>query len=643
MCGICGIFTYKDEPPDANIVLKMRDVMESRGPDGAGIHIEPHIGLGHRRLSIIDLSDKGLQPMSNEDGNIWIVFNGEIYNFQTIRKELIEKEHTFKSQTDSEVLIHGYEEWGIETLLQRLNGMFAFGLWDSKEKELILARDRLGVKPLFYMEKGGTVYFASDIKAIWLANDRELTVNEQAIDSYLYFYCIPQEYAIFKEVQKVPPGSYIRFGKGKREESRYWRLSFRHKENKNEEEIIEETADLLFEATKRRMISDVPLGVFLSGGVDSSTVTALMAQITHHPIKTFTVIFNGYPLFNEAKYAKAVSQKFSTEHYELSIQPDALKILPKLVWAYGEPFGDSSAVPTYYVARAAKDFITVALTGDGGDELFGGYPTPKAVYAASFYKRLLPQFVRSLAPSCVDSLTSVFGQNNPLQKLKTVTEFGKIDLKHCFEFSGSGVWGLYREKLYSGAFKEKLKKSNPTQIFDYYLALADGENDVDKTMFVEISTRLPNDYLVKVDVATMANSLEARSPFLDYELAQYAAQIPHKIKLKFFHQKYLLKKLSVHLGVPREVVYRKKMGFGIPVGFWFKGQLAPLVKSILLSEKFRSRGYFNLEYVNTVIEEHLSGVKEHTHRLWSLLWLELWHLIFVDRVMDKDSELYDMI
>lgn len=641
MCGICGIYDRSEATPNADIILKMMDTMVDRGPDDSGMYIAPHIGLGHRRLSIIDLSVSGRQPMTNEDETVWLVFNGEIYNFLGLRKILKEKGHIFKSKTDTEVLIHGYEEWGIEKLLKKINGMFAFALWDTNRGELILARDRLGVKPLFYFEKEGRVYFASDIKAIWVAYNGEFLLDYRAMDSYLNFYCVPQEYTIFQGIKKVLPAHYIRFTRNSSNTDRYWALTFVNKSVKKEEEHLEEAIDKIREAVGRRLISDVPLGVFLSGGVDSSIVVALMAQL-RSDVKTFSVGFTNSS-YNELEYAQAVAKKFSTDHHELMVEPDALETLPHLVWSYGEPFGDSSAIPTYYVSKAARDFVKVVLTGDGGDESFGGYANIHAVYLASFYKKLFPLLLRKeILPLASNFLYSITGQNSLFLKIRTLTEYGRSGLREAFRLKT--IWpGELRGNLYSDELKSKLNSHDPYQTYDSFLSYADGDSDVDNALFVDMNTRLPDDYLTKVDIATMANSLEARSPFLDYELVEYAARIPATIKLRLFKQKYLLKKVAVRLGIPHDVVYRKKQGFALPIGFWFRNGLGILLKKVLLSDRALKRGYFNYDYLRSLLENHLSGREDHSSRLWSLLWLELWHLIFIDKVLNKESNLYDTV
>jgi asparagine synthase (glutamine-hydrolysing) len=637
MCGICGIYNKSSAEIYPENIVKMRDVMLKRGPDDSGLYIAPHIGLGHRRLSIIDLSAAGHQPLSNEDNTIWMVYNGEIYNFLELRDRLIEKGHIFRSRTDTEVLVHGYEEWGIEDLLKEINGMFAFAIWDSQKEELILARDRLGIKPLFYMESNGKVYFSSDIKSIYFGHDKDLTIDFNAVDHFLYSYCIPQEHSIFKEVKKVLPAQYIKFNKDRTRDYIYWHLSFATKVEMNEDEYIQELKDRLLQAVKIRMISDVPLGAFLSGGVDSSLVTAFMAMISDSPVKTFSIGFkNGS--YNELKYARMVAEKYSTEHHEFIVDPDALNILPEIIWSYGEPFADSSQIPTYYVAKMTKQHVKVALTGDGGDESFGGYSSSTAHYFGGRYRKYLPSILGNrLLPVIANTLVSILGRKSIISKFKTLVEYGSRSFIDTYRVGG--IFGFaHREQLYSPEFKKKLLEHDPTDIYKKYMESADGMDEVDKALYIDIKTLLPNDFLTKVDVATMMNSLEARSPFLDYELIEFAAKIPSNIKLKHGNQKYLLKKIASNF-LPHDAIYRKKWGFGAPIGFWFKESFASLLKETLLGERALKRKYFSVDFVKSLLEEHMNGKCDHTHRLWTLLCFELWHLMFIEKVITVKTEI----
>ncbi len=618
--------------------MRMRDAMITRGPDAAGLYIDSNIGLGHRRLSIIDISSAGHQPMHNEDKTVWITFNGEIYNFHQLRDILAANGHIFSSLTDTEVLIHGYEEWGIEKLLCKLNGMYAFAIWDSGKKELVLARDRLGVKPLFYLEKDGKVYFSSDIKSIYLAYEKEMELDYRAIDDFLYSYCIPQERSIFSEVKKVLPAHYVAFGKKENYVNEYWRLDFSPKLKMSESEYLDELENRLFSAVRSRMISDVPLGVFLSGGVDSSLVVGLMAVLSGSPIKTFSMGVREES-YNELEYSRMVAEKYSTEHHEFIVEPDSLGILPEIIWAYGEPFADASQIPTYYISKITRDHVKVVLTGDGGDESFCGYTWAAAYYYADRYRKYLPHFLRDgVMPMIAGGLVSAMSRCGATGKIKTLTEYGKGSFKESLGLGG--IFGRdFREDMYAPDFKQKLMGHNPVETFEKHLINAAGVDEVDKSLYIGIKTALPNDYLTKVDVATMMNSIEARSPFLDYELMEFAAKIPSTSKMKHGKPKYLLKKLASRY-VPSQAVYRKKKGFGIPIGFWFKNkEIKNLLEEILLSGRAKRRGYFNISFVKNMITEHLTGKRDHAYRLWTLLCLELWHLMFVDKVISKSHKL----
>jgi len=633
MCGICGLFDKASRAVDKDIIIRMRDVMAKRGPNDHGCYVAPHIGLGHRRLSVTDLSPAGRQPMSNEDGTIWVVHNGEIYNFPELRDRLIEKGHRFSSHTDTEVLIHGYEEWGLEELLKKVNGMYAFGIWDSRKKELILVRDRLGVKPLYYMETDGKVYFASDMKSIWLAYDKDLQVNYKAIDHFLCSSCIPQEYSIFEGIRKLHPGHFIRFSKSETFCSDYWYLSFAEKEKMSEREFIEQIKAKLLVAVKRRMQSDVPSGAFLSGGVDSSLVVALMAQLSDLPIKTFSMGVKE-ELYSELKYATMVANRYGTEHHELMVEPQAVSILPSLVWAYGEPFADPSQIPTFYISQFAKQHVTVVLSGDGGDESFGGYSNIAAHYFGSLYRKYLPPLLASrYLPSLVDSVALKIGRKGAISKLKTLTDYGSRTFSETYKISGSFN---QRQQLLTDEFIGRLGCHDPADVFEKYILSADGSNEVDKALYVDIKTILPNDYLTKVDVASMMNSLEVRSPFLDYEVMELAAKIPSHIKLRNGIQKYLLKRIASDF-VPHDAVYRRKKGFTVPMGLWFKNDLGGLLKRVLLSDSLSKRNYFSTSYIRFILDEHVSGKSDHTRRLWALLCLELWHLIFIDRTLRAED------
>ncbi len=628
MCGICGIVDFSRRRVEAADLERMRDVMVNRGPDAAGLYLDGYVGLGHRRLAIIDLSPAGDQPMTNEDGRVRVVFNGEIYNFQPLRQGLIERGHRFRSRSDTEALVHGYEEWGTG-LFERLRGMFAVAIWDAARRELVLARDHFGKKPLFYLTTDSAVYFASDIKSIIAVAPISLSLNAAALDAYLFHMSPTQEHCIFREVRKVKPAHYMVFSGEGRRESRYWIPRFAPKLRLSEGDALDEMDRLLREAVNRRLVADVPLGALLSGGVDSGVVTALMSQLSDEPVKTFTVTFSEHE-YSEAEYARRVAARHGTDHHTLLLTPEILEILPSLVWEYGEPFADSSAVPLYYVTKAARQYVKVALTGDGGDELFGGYASARASYFAQKVASCVPNGILRL-------LGESRGPLAPRGRLRTLIRYSAREpaLRHDFSLAFSGA---HKARLYTEEFVKMLGDHDPWRIFTQHDAIVAGMELMDQTLFQTIMTRLPNDYLIKVDVASMKNSLELRSPFLDLDLSLFSEKLEPGLKNRGGKQKYLLKKLAERY-LPRETIYRVKRGFELPVKHWLRTELRGCLQGMVLQGHALERGWFRREYVGQLVQEHLSEREDHSHRLWALLWLEIWFRLFVDRTMRPSDSL----
>jgi asparagine synthase (glutamine-hydrolysing) len=635
MCGICGIVDFNHHKVDESAVIKMRDVMINRGPDYGGIYINHHTGLGHRRLKIIDLSDNANQPMSNKDQTIWVVFNGEIYNFRELRNELIEKGHVFKSNSDTEVIVHGYEQWE-EKLFTKLDGMFAIGLWDKHREVLILARDRFGKKPLYYMKCVSTVYFSSDIKSFWRINKSQLTIDYKALDCYLYHLSPTQDHCIFNEVSKVKPGHYRIFAKNYSKEVRYWSPCFKIRKDLRENEILEMMDYHLRKAIQKRLISDVPLGAFLSGGVDSSLIVAMMSQLSVKPCMTFSVGFDEQD-YSELRYSRMVSERYKTDHHEIVLKPDVLEVLPSLIWEYGEPFADSSALPTYYVSKISKQFVTVALTGDGGDEMFGGYDIARAAYFSQFYNKYCSQVMKDCLENVIYKRINLSAKNKYLHKIKTVMVHANSDpnIRYCYTM---GFSQELKGQLYTPRFKAALNEHDPYHVQGNFENEIQDLDLVNQYLFLDIVTRLPNDYLIKIDVASMMNSLEIRSPFLDHELSELSGSIDPLIKVKWGQQKYLLKKLAQRY-LPSELIYRRKRGFGIPIKHWFKNELLGVLNQILIEGKIIEIGWFDKEYVKSLVQQHISGAADHTHRIWSLLWLEMWYRIFIEGSMKSTDSL----
>jgi asparagine synthase (glutamine-hydrolysing) len=625
MCGICGIIsTDPSEHFDSRIIQRMRDTLAHRGPDDKGAYLGPGIALGHRRLSIIDLRPEGRQPMANEDGRVQIVFNGEIYNFAEHRDWLIAKGHRFKSRTDTEVIIHLYEELGVDCL-KRLRGMFAFAIWDERKRFLFLARDRLGKKPLFYHFDGKRLLFASEIKALLAYPSVTATADPQAIDYYLSLGYVPGPFSAFKGIQKLPPAHYLTFSQGRLEIKRYWQVHYLPKLELSENAACAQIVERLTEAVKLRLISDVPLGAFLSGGIDSSAIVALMAKLSNAPVKTFSIGFNE-PEYDETEHARSVAQQFGTEHHQFTVEPDAIDILETLVWHFDEPFADSSALPTYYLSKLTREHVTVALNGDAGDENFAGYPR--------YLVTLLSQYLYSGSGPLRGVMSSTAAQGRKLfrdnSKMARCLRLIERTLK-----SGPRL-GYLRlmthrpgESMYSADFASSVDRDAAEKLIMAAYDRSDAKHIVDATLNVDLDLYLPYDLLVKVDIASMAVGLEARSPMVDHEFVEFVATLPARFKISGLTLKAIFKKALRGL-LPERILTRRKMGFGVPLDHWFRGQLSELLRDTLLSQRSLERGYFRRRSVEQLVEAHISGRSNHQYQLWNLLMLELWHRVFID-------------
>lgn len=633
MCGICGVYNFNSgNNVDSTLIQRMCEVIKHRGPDEEGTYINRNIGLGHRRLSIIDLA-KGHQPLCNENKTIWIVFNGEIYNFQQLRNWLIEKGHIFQTNSDTETIIHLYEEKG-DDFVTDLRGMFAIAIWDEKKKKIILARDRLGKKPLYYLADKDKLVFASEIKSI--IEDKTFTrqIDYEALDDYFSFMCVPASKSIFKNIKKLLPGHILVATPEKLSIKEYWDLTFLPDEGKNEKYYSEHLLELLSSAVECRLMSEVPLGAFLSGGIDSSVVVALMATLLDHPVTTSSIGFKE-EAFNELEFARLIVQRYNTNHYEQVVTPDTVEVINKLVWHFDEPFADSSAIPTYYVSKTAKEHVTVALSGDGGDEIFAGY-TRRYFYdrLENQIRNLLPEFIRKgILPPIANYYPKLDWLPQVLKILRVKTILTNITLspEQAF-FNSMSIFNKgQKDKLYSGDLKTKLSVYDSFSLFEYYFNKTKGWDPLSRVQYVDIKTYLPNDILVKVDRMSMAVSLEVRAPFLDHKLIEFVATIPSNLKLKGMLSKYILKKTISHL-LPNEILTRKKMGFGVPIGIWFKNELKNMTQEILFNSKFSQRGYFNIEFVREMWNQHQRGISNFSSHLWALLMFELWHQRFIDEI-----------
>jgi asparagine synthase (glutamine-hydrolysing) len=633
MCGITGVVgSLRTEPAT---LQAMNDRLVHRGPDGEGKFWAEHVGLAMRRLAIIDLAS-GDQPIFNEDRSVCVVYNGEIYNFIELRAELEARGHAFATQSDTEVIVHAYEEYGVDCL-ERLWGMFAIALWDSRRNLLLLARDRLGKKPLVYYvdPTQGGLAFASEIQALLAHPDVPHDVDLRAIDDYLTYLYVPAPASAYRHIRKLPPGHRLVWQAGHVDVAPYWQVRFGQKLHLTEHEAIEQFGTLLRDAVRRRLIADVPLGAFLSGGMDSSTVVAEMAELSDMPVKTFSIGF-GDRDFDELRFTRQVAQRFGTDHHELIVDPHALDVLPTLVRHYGEPYGDSSAIPTYYVSQMTRQHVTVALSGDGGDELLAGYERHWAARVAARYDTI-PHFVRH-------------GLIRPLIPLLPEPRQRRAVLRRAKRFMAAAHLPVFDRYLqWVGAFTPSQKASLYTPEFARAVAPNDSGHwlrdvlapeprldPVDAVVRADTLMYLPYDLLVKVDIASMATSLEARAPLLDHRLVEFCAALPSSMKLRGRTSKWLLRQLMKDR-LPPEILTRPKMGFGVPVGEWLRADLRPLLEDTLLSQAAQQRGYLRPRAVRDLVDEHLSRRADHTSHIWGLLMLELWLREFADTPASAQS------
>jgi asparagine synthase (glutamine-hydrolysing) len=624
MCGIAGMFSFDpSEPADPQLLGTMTDVLAHRGPDGRGFYTAPGVGLGHRRLSIIDLST-GDQPLANEDRTVWVIFNGEIFNFGELRPVLEARGHVFRTRTDTEVIVHGYEEWG-PRCVERFRGMFAFALYDVRRHRLVLARDRLGVKPLHYSTVGGRgLVFGSEVKAVIQHPLVSRAWRSDAVDAYLALQYVPTPMTVFTDVQKLPPAHVLVAEGGHVRTERYWALTFPGDGDAvREEDYAQRLDELIHEAVRIRLISDVPLGAFLSGGIDSSAVVAAMAATATGPVMTMSVGFSE-ARYDELGHAADVARHLRCQNHARTVSPDITGLVPRLAWHFDEPFADSSAVPTYYVSAVARERVTVALSGDGGDELWAGY----ARHRMEAIERSARRWLGSAAQAA-----SQLGQFLPLavRGVRSIRHLGLPPDQAC---AVKHVYGLFdrgtRDRLYQPDFAAAVAGHDPLERFRELHARCGSPDLVDRALYVDVHTYLVDDILTKVDRMSMAVSLETRVPLLDHLLVEFAASVPASLKLRSGRGKHLLRRF-LHGRLPREVIDRPKHGFEAPTGEWLRGPLAGMAADLLLSRTSRERGIFSTPEVERLWAEHRSGRRDHRHRLWSLLMLELWFRQFAGR------------
>ena len=623
MCGIVGIFDLRDRRPiNDELLTRMNQAQLHRGPDEGGVHSEPGIGLGHRRLSIIDLSS-GHQPLFNEDGSVVVVFNGEIYNFQSLSEELQAVGHVFRTHSDTEVIVHAWEEWG-EDCVKRFRGMFAFAVWDRNRETLFLARDRLGKKPLHYaVLASGEIIFASELKALQAHPQFHRELDPCAIEDYFCFGYVPDPRTIYKQARKLPPAHTLTLRRGAAfpEPKEYWDVPFTPVAARDEQDVQRELIERLREAVEIRLVSEVPLGAFLSGGVDSSAIVAMMAQLSHgDPVNTCSIAFND-PKYNESEFAALVANRYKTKHYTEHVESDDFDLLDRLSQIYDEPYADSSAIPTYRVCQLARKHVTVALSGDGGDENFAGYRRYRWHMNEERVRRLVPLALRGpmfgmlgrMYPK-MDWAPKVFRAKSTLQALARESAAAYL---HSVSIMHDGM----RAQLFSPSFRSELQGYDANEVFRYHARKSPTDHPLSLIQYLDFKTYLPGDILTKVDRASMAHSLEVRVPILDHEFVEWASGLSPDLKLHDREGKYIFKKaLEPH--VPQDVLYRPKMGFAVPLANWFRGPLRTHVKTALLGQSLRETGIFNDAYLERLVNEHLSGMGEHSAAIWSLLMFE---------------------
>jgi asparagine synthase (glutamine-hydrolysing) len=632
MCGIAGKLSLRlSETVTSESITRMCRVLSHRGPDDEGIYLDGSFGMGMRRLSIIDLLS-GKQPIQNEDGSVWTVFNGEIYNFLDLRLLLQRKGHRFYTKTDSEVIVHLYEEYQ-EDFVKHLAGMFAIAVWDMRQKKLILARDRLGIKPLYYYVDSNRILFGSEIKAI-LQDGIEKEIDLQALHDYLSFNYVPGPRTIFKGVRKLPPGHMMTSSRGTVTVTAYWELEYPpvlgNGKVRSEQSYCEELYALLAATVKGHLISDVPLGVFLSGGMDSSTLTALMSKVSSQPIRTFSIGFEEQS-YNELAYARAVAKEFGTEHYELIVRPNIIDLLPELIGYFDEPFADSSALPVYWVSKLAREHVKVALSGEGGDEVFAGYHTYAAYKFAQFYQRLPRSLAAGIIPAIVRRLPVSHKKVSFDYKAKRFVEGALLPPP-----DGHYWWKvIFTEEAKAGLYApDQNGLEDSLRLYRQIYERCPARDTLTRLQHLDLKLYLPDDILVKADRMSMANSLEARVPFLDHRVVEFAASLPPHLKLRRLTKKYILKQtMARHL--PAKVLKGKKRGFNVPVPIWLRHELRDLVHDVLGQRRLKDVGIFKPETVSAIVRAHEELRMDYSRNIWGLLIFMLWYEEYVQPPKSK--------
>ncbi len=630
MCGITGIFDTRGRRDiDRAVLMRMNESQHHRGPDESGLHVEPGVGLGHRRLSIIDLST-GQQPLYNEDQSVCVVFNGEIYNYQELIPELLALGHVFHTRSDTEVIVHAWEAWGGDCV-QRFRGMFAFALWDRNRETLFLARDRLAVKPLYYaLLPDGILLFGSELKSLLAHGALARDIDPLAVEEYFALGYVAEPRTIFRQARKLPPGHTLTLRRGipVAHPKEYWDLRFSLDNQCSMEAACAQLDDKLSESIRLRMISEVPLGAFLSGGVDSSAVVALMAGLSAGPVNTCSIAFDD-PAFNEAEFAQTIASRYQTNHHSELVASDDFDLIDTLARLYDEPYADSSAIPTYRVCQLARKHVTVALSGDGGDETFGGY--------RRYRLHLMEERLRSAMPHSVRRpLFGLLGRVYPkadwaprMFRAKTTFQgMGRTSVEAYFH-SVSILRGPIRSELFTDRFRREIDGYSAEDVFRYHAGRADTDDPLAMIQYLDLKTYLVGDINTKVDRASMAHSLEVREPLMDHPLVEWMATLPSSLKVRGREGKFLLKK-AMELRLPQDILYRPKMGFAVPLARWFRGPLRERVRQAVLGPRLAATGWFNQDYLRHLVDAHQSGASDYSSPLWTVLMFEA----FLRNVLD---------
>ncbi len=633
MCGFVGIFDLRGERSfDRGLLSRMNEAQLHRGPDEGGLHLEPGVALGHRRLSIIDLSS-GQQPLFNEDRSVVVVYNGEIYNFPELSEELRAAGHVFRTHCDTEVIVHAWEQWG-EACVDRFRGMFAFALWDRNRKHLFLARDRLGIKPLFYAElPDGQLIFGSELKALYAHPGLPREIDPRSVEDYFGYGYVPEPRTILRHAFKLPPAHHLSAGRegGLKAPRQYWDAPFEVKEI-GEREAGEELLERLREAVRIRLVAEVPLGAFLSGGVDSSAVVAMMAGLSDAPVNTCSISF-GDPKYNESDFARLVAERYHTNHSVEQVDPDDFSLLDRLADLYDEPYADSSAMPTYRVCELARKRVTVALSGDGGDENLAGYRRYRWHSYEERMRGLLPSALRRPLFGTLGRLYPKLDWAPKVLRAKSTFQSLARDTVEGYFHSVSVMHDEMRGRLFSDTFRRELQGHQASDVLRGHAARAPTDHPLSLVQYLDFKTYLVGDILTKVDRASMAHSLEVRVPILDHKLVEWMSSLPPELKLKGREGKYLLKRsLEPHL--PNDILYRPKMGFSIPMSSWFRGPLKQQLRDRLLGPVLADTRMFQRPYLEHLLDQHQAGLRDYSSPLWTLLMFEA----FVRRNLQDDRQ-----